>query len=115
MAARDYARASGDQSYIRTNWDAFKKAYNFMRAHEGNDGIYSNTEGTGWVESWPGGMPQEETYLASLDFEAQQAMADLAESMGDNLLAREAETTREIDSRQNSKHFLRQTGRLLCL
>ena len=67
MAAADYARKSGDQNYIKNNWDAFNKAYRFMRAHEANNGVYSNSEGTGWVESWPTGMPQEESYLAALD------------------------------------------------
>jgi glycogen debranching enzyme len=91
MAAWDYARTSGDKEYIKENWDALKKAYDFTRKHEGNDGIYSNSQGTGWVESWPGGMPQEEIYLAALDRQANAAMARLAEAMGEPVLAQQAE------------------------
>jgi glycogen debranching enzyme len=90
MAGWDYAHKSGDWDYVKANWEAFKKAYAFTRAHEGNDGIYSNSEGTGWVESWPSGMPQEEIYLASLDEQANAAMSQLATTMNEPALAREA-------------------------
>ncbi len=92
MAANDYARKSGDLSYIKQNWDALKKAYQFMRSHEANNGVYSNSEGTGWVESWPSGMPQQESYLAALDAEASEALAYLANQMGDAVLSQEAGT-----------------------
>jgi glycogen debranching enzyme len=90
MAAWDYGRTSGDRGYLKMNWDAFKKAYEFTRKHEGNDGIYSNAEGTGWVESWPPTMPEEEIYLAALDQQANLAMARLAEAMGEPALAQQA-------------------------
>jgi glycogen debranching enzyme len=90
MAGWDYTRKSGDGDYLKANWEAFKKAYAFTRAHEGNDGIYSNSEGTGWVESWPSGMPQEEIYLASLDEQANVAMSQLAATMNEPALALQA-------------------------
>ncbi len=90
MAAWDYARKSGDWDYLKANWEAFKKAYAFTRAHEGNDGIYSNSQGTGWVESWPSGMPQEEIYLAALDEQANVAMSLLAATMNEPALALQA-------------------------
>jgi glycogen debranching enzyme len=90
MAAWDYARSSGDLGYLRTNWEALKKAYEFARRHAGNDGVYSNSEGTGWVESWPSGMPQEEIYLAALDRQANAAMARLADAMGEAELSQQA-------------------------
>jgi len=90
MAAWDYTRKSDDLDYLKANWEAFKKAYAFTRAHEGNDGIYSNSEGTGWVESWPSGMPQEEIYLASLDEQANAAMSRLAATMNEPALALQA-------------------------
>jgi glycogen debranching enzyme len=105
MAAADYARKSGDQSYIKTNWAVLKKAYVFMRAHEGNNGIYSNAEGTGWVESWPSGMPQEETYLAALDAQAYLALSELAKQQGEAVLAREADAKAREASSEIEKHF----------
>ena len=58
MTVADYLRASADMGYIRQNWTAIQKAWKFTRAHDSDgDGIYENTEGTGWVESWPPGMP----------------------------------------------------------
>jgi len=90
MAMWDYVKASGDLSYLKTNWEAVKKAYEFTRAHEANDGIYSNSEGTGWVESWPQGMPAEEIYLAALDQQSATAMYHLAALVKDDELSRSA-------------------------
>ena len=56
------------RAFCGDHWDAVKRAYEFTRAHDSDgDGIYENTEGTGWVESWPPGMPHQEIYLAALD------------------------------------------------
>jgi glycogen debranching enzyme len=90
MATWDYVRTSGDISYLQANWSAVKKAYEFTRAHQGPDGIYTNAEGTGWVESWPPGMPHQEIYLASLDQQSCQAMGHLASLMRDEALSSEA-------------------------
>jgi glycogen debranching enzyme len=110
MAATDYARSSGDHNFIKSNWEVLKKAYGFMRAHEGKDGIYSNAEGTGWVESWPTGMPQEETYLAALDYQAQLAMGELAEDMGDAELVREARDKAKGTNAEIETHFYDASG-----
>ena len=105
MAAADYARQSGDRGFVQTNWDALKRAYAFMRAHEANNGVYSNSEGTGWVESWPSGMPKEESYLAALDAQAYSAMAELAEHMGEGDLAREATAKAKSTNIEIEAHF----------
>ncbi len=55
MAMWDYVKSSGDLAYLKANWDAIQKAYLFTTAHTADNGIYSNSEGTGWVESWPQG------------------------------------------------------------
>ncbi|HYK90605.1 MAG TPA: glycogen debranching protein [Acidobacteriota bacterium] len=91
MAAVDYVNASGDVAFLRKHWDAVKRAYAFTRTHAGPNGIYTNEEGTGWVESWPPGMPYQEVYLASLDQQSAAAMARLAGLMKDGDLARSAE------------------------
>ena len=88
MAMDDYVNASGDVAFLRAHWDAVRRAYAFTRAHDADrDGIYENTEGTGWVESWPPGMPHQEIYLAALDQQSAEAMSHLAELMHDEDLA----------------------------
>ncbi len=93
MASEDYLRISGDIQFIRTNWDALEKAWVFESSHDSDgDGIYENTEGSGWVESWPPGMPHQEIYLAALDQQASTAMASLARAMGHTEIAQQAES-----------------------
>jgi hypothetical protein len=84
MTMWDYVRTSGDLDFLRAHWSQVKKAWAFTRAHDSDgDGIYENTEGTGWVESWPSGMPHQEMYLAALDQQACTAMARLSAAMGE--------------------------------
>jgi glycogen debranching enzyme len=79
MAMEDYVNISGDIGFLRQHWDAVRRAWAFLRMHDSDgDGIYENTEGTGWVESWPQGMPHQEIYLAALDQQAASAMSRLA-------------------------------------
>ncbi len=93
MAIRDYVMASGDTEYLKSNWQAVQKAYEFTRAHVSKNGVYDNTQGTGWVESWPQGMPHQEIYLAALDQQSAAAMATLAEIMSNANLAAAAKKT----------------------
>lgn len=93
MAIWDYVHSSGDADFLRAHWAEVKKAWDFTRAHDSDgDGIYENTEGTGWVESWPSGMPHQEIYLASLDRQSCTAMSKLAAIMNDADLSAKART-----------------------
>ena len=87
MAMWDYVRSSGDVQYLKQNWGAVQKAWDFMSKHEDADGLYSNVEGTGWVESWPPGMPKKEIYLAALDQQSAEAMSHLAGLMSERELS----------------------------
>jgi len=80
MAMEDYVRATGDLGFLRAHWENVQRAYNFTRAHDTN-GIYDNSQGTGWVESWPPGMPHQELYLAALDQQSAEAYSRLAALM----------------------------------
>jgi glycogen debranching enzyme len=96
MTMMDYVKASGDVGFLRAHKDAMLKAWRFECAHDSDgDGIYDNAEGTGWVESWPGGMPKQEIYLALLDEQASRAMAGLAGMMGEAQVASEAKARAE--------------------
>jgi hypothetical protein len=91
MATNDYLKVSGDTHFVQTNWEALERTWKFECSHDSDgDGIYENTEGSGWVESWPPGMPHQEIYLAALDQQASTAMADLARSTGHNDIAQQA-------------------------
>jgi glycogen debranching enzyme len=83
MLLRDYAERSGDTAYLQQHWAQIALAWKFERTHDTDgDGIYDNAQGTGWVESWPPGMPHQEIYLAALDEQASQAYAALARLAG---------------------------------
>ena len=95
MAVRDYLRASGDVAFLQKNKGAIEKAWAFETAPTSDtdhDGIYDNSQGTGWVESWPGpngkeAMPHQEVYMALLDEQASQAYAAMASALGDKTQA----------------------------
>ncbi len=86
LAVDDYYRASGDKQFLMDHRDAIEKAWALETdpAHDtDHDGIYDNSQGTGWVESWPGGMPHQEIYLALLDEQASAAMVQIESLLGD--------------------------------
>ncbi|HVZ82264.1 MAG TPA: hypothetical protein VG893_01220 [Terracidiphilus sp.] len=94
LACADYLRATGDTAFIAAHRDAIEKAWAFETdpAHDtDHDGIYDNSQGTGWVESWPGGMPHQEIYLALLDQQASSAMAAMERALKDSSKAESAE------------------------
>lgn len=90
-AMLDYVRSSGDIDFLRRHRESVEKAWHFETTHDSDgDGIYDNAQGTGWVESWPPGMPHQEIYLALLDQQASVAMAKLASLLGDTTTAESA-------------------------
>lgn len=90
-AMLDYVRSSGDVAFLRDHREEVLKAWHFETTHDSDgDGVYDNSQGTGWVESWPPGMPKQEIYLALLDQQASEAMAKLGAMLGDESVATEA-------------------------
>jgi hypothetical protein len=90
MVMDDYWKTSGDREFVQKNWDALARVWNFETSHDSDDGIYNNTQGTGWVESWIPSMPHQEIYLAALDEQASLAFADLARAQGHGQIADQA-------------------------
>jgi glycogen debranching enzyme len=107
MTMWDYLRSSGDLDFLRAHWSEVKKAWAFTRAHDSDgDGIYENTEGSGWVESWPSGMPHQEIYLAAVDQQSCTAMAKLSALMADARLAQAARSQADlIQAKLSSEYF----------
>jgi glycogen debranching enzyme len=86
LAVADYVRSSGDLAFLTQHRDAIEKAWAFETdpAHDtDHDGIYDNSQGTGWVESWPGGMPHQEIYLALLVEQSADAVSYIEDLLGD--------------------------------
>jgi glycogen debranching enzyme len=112
LASLDYVRSSGDVSFLESNRNAIYKAWRFESTHDTDgDGIYDNAEGTGWVESWPSGMPHQEIYLALLDQQASAAMSELANLVHDQETGRAAlERARSIHATIEREYFLPDGG-----
>lgn len=107
MAVNDYLKISGDTAFVRTQWDALAKAWQFETSHDSADGIYNNDEGSGWVESWVPSMPHQEIYLAALDEQASKAFADMAKATDHNDLAERArERAKQIAQTIEQEYFL---------
>jgi glycogen debranching enzyme len=105
LAALDYARASGDTQFLKDNRDAIEKAWAFETSHADTNGIYDNRQGTGWVESWPGGMPHQEIYLALLDQQAAAAMAQIESLVGDPEKSQAAQSRAEAIAATINQQF----------
>ncbi len=103
----DYVRASGDVGYLREHRDAVERAWRFETTHDTDgDGIYDNSQGTGWVESWPPGMPHQEIYLALLDQQASAAVAAMAGMLGDAKLERTArDRAAELETKIEAEYY----------
>jgi glycogen debranching enzyme len=114
MAVADYVRGSGDTAFLTTHRDAIEKAWAFETdpAHDtDHDGIYDNSQGTGWVESWPGGMPHQEIYLALLDQQASTAFSYIEDQLHDSAKAASARSrATKIAATINSEYYDQQKG-----
>ncbi len=106
MEMQDYLAISGDKAFIEKHWDALAKAWQFETTHDSDgDGIYENTEGSAWVESWPPGMPHQEIYLAAVDQQASTAFAKLAQATGHSDLAAAAQRRADHIKAQIEKEY----------
>ncbi len=111
MAVDDYLKISGDAAFVRANWDALARAWQFETSHVSVGGIYNNQQGSGWVESWVPSMPHQEIYLAALDEQASLAFADLAQTSGHSDLAQSAKQRAvKIGDVIEKEYFLAATG-----
>lgn len=111
MAMEDYATTSGDIEFVRSNWTAIQKAWTFESSHDTDgDGIYDNSQGTGWVESWPQGMPHQEVYLAALDQQASEAMGTLSRLTGNASEAQAAQQRADAISKKILAEYAQPNG-----
>ena len=111
MAMEDYVDASGDTAFLEKNWAAVTKAWEFERTHDTDgDGIYDNSQGTGWVESWIPKMPHQEIYLALLDEQASGAMARLSARMQKSDVASQAGEREKMIAAKIPEEYTQQKG-----
>ena len=106
MAANDYLQVSGDLNFLKSHWDGLQRAWKFETSHDSDgDGIYENIAGSGWVESWPPGMPHQEIYLAAVDQQASTAFAKIARALGNTQVADEADKRAHYVAQQLEKEY----------
>jgi glycogen debranching enzyme len=109
LAMADYVRTSGDVGFLAAQRDAVEKAWAFETdpAHDtDHDGVYDNSQGTGWVENWAGGVPHQEIYLALLDQQASAAYAWLETQLKDEAKARGArERAKTLAKTINAEYY----------
>jgi glycogen debranching enzyme len=111
MAMEDYVNASGDTTFLEKNWPAVQKAWEFERTHDTDgDGIYDNSQGTGWVESWIPKMPHQEIYVALLDEQASGAMARLSQRTQKPDVAKQAEERAKVIATKIPQEYPQQKG-----
>lgn len=110
MVMNDYLHISGDKDFVNTHWDNLLRAWKFECSHDADgDGIYDNSVGTAWVESWIPSMPRQEIYLAVLDEQASIAFANLARVTGHSDLGIEADArAKRIRELIEKEYFLQQ-------
>ena len=88
----DYWRATGDTSFLQSNWESILKAYRFSETTDtdGNQLIENTNFGHGWVEGGPLRPAHEEIYMQGIWIEASRNMAELARTMNDGAMASRA-------------------------
>jgi glycogen debranching enzyme len=106
MAVNDYFQISGDVAFLNMHWSSLEKAWKFECSHDSDgDGIYENTAGSGWVESWFPQMPHQEIYLAALDQQASTALSNIARATGHTQLADDAQKRATHIAQQLEKEY----------
>ena len=103
----DYWRASGDDTFARTHWEAAKKAYAFTAATDTDgNGLVENTGvGHGWVEGGALYPPHEEIYQQGLFVQAARDVAEMAQAFGEPALAAEARARADATLRAADELF----------
>ena len=91
MVVEDYFNMTGDKEFVSSHWDQLELAWKYETSHDSSDGVYNNTAGSGWVESWVPAMPHQEIYLAALDAQASAPFATQARDSGHDSVAAQAD------------------------
>src|SRR6266581_9153596 len=83
IAMADYLRSSGNQEFVRANWDHVWRASQFLRSTWDARGLPQNVGvGHGWVEGGPLLPVKAEFYQSGLGVEALRALSNLARVTG---------------------------------
>jgi len=111
MIVKDYFDITGDKDFITSHWSQLELAWKYETSHDSSDGVYNNTVGSGWVESWIPSMPHQEIYLATLDAQASAAFANLARISGhDDLAAQADQRAQHLRQVIEQEYYLPQTN-----
>jgi len=106
-------QSQGDRSYLARHWPSIKKAWAFTSGTDlDGDGLMENTGfGHAWVEGGALYPPHQEIYLQGVFLEGARQMRIMAEAMGDQGLAREAEQRiRQVQAACERVYWLEDRG-----
>src|SRR5262249_55941636 len=98
IAMNDYATTSGDIAFVKEEWQALWKAYEFLKSTYDAQGLPRNFGiGHGWIEGGPLLPVETELYQSGLGAEALRALSHLAGLAGkdDIRIQLEQEFTRQ--------------------
>jgi len=112
IAMDDYERQSGDEEFIRENWERIWKAYQFLRSTWDLQGFPKNLGvGHGWVEGGRLLPVKTELYQTGLGTEALRALANLSRAAGKADLGSELDQLfAQQKSRMNDAFWLKEKG-----
>jgi len=92
VAFRNMYRSSGDLELVRTSWDSLRAAYNYLVSRiDPSDGLVTVPPGGWGGDETIGEQVIKDIYLESVWVAAAEAMAGLANVVGDRQLAGDAE------------------------
>lgn len=91
IVAREYLRTTGDQAWVKENWDHLSRAYNFLLSTR-DGGFWPKNRGVGhgWVEGGALLPIETEFYQAGLSTVALDSMSELATATGQTETAQRA-------------------------
>lgn len=92
VAVDDYLKKTGDLNFLKTCWPAIVRAYNWCLTTDADgDGLMDNSKaGLGALEFGALTGIQTDIYLAAVWTKACQSLSDLAEIVGDKMIAQKA-------------------------
>ena len=112
VAVDDYFQSTGELDFVRGQWDALTRAYEWSRSTDGNgDGLMDNTlAGLGALEFGALTGILSDIYLNAVWIKATEAMARLARELGDVDLSSQAAADHDTALAAFEKYWSEDTG-----
>ncbi|GMQ82133.1 MAG: hypothetical protein BMS9Abin05_1576 [Rhodothermia bacterium] len=112
VAVDDYFQSTGDLDFVRDQWDALTRAYEWSLSTDGNgDGLMDNTlAGLGALEFGALTGIQSDIYLSAVWIRATEVMIRLADLLGEEDLSGRVEADHKSAATAFEKYWSEDTG-----